>query len=92
MWGVNMNKKKFFIHALGIFLTITALQAFTVTIELTKEAGIIRYTEYAKTVLAKDLWIKIFISLLTGFIIVRYMTGSRVNRQSKSKGTKKHRR
>lgn len=87
-----MNKKKFFIHALGIFLTITALQVFTVEIELTKEVGGLLYIEYAKAVLTRDLLIKTFISLLTGFIIVRYMTGSRDNKKLKNKGSKKDRR
>ncbi|WP_304540633.1 hypothetical protein [Desulforamulus aquiferis] len=74
-----MNNKKFIIHAIGIFITITALQAFAVDMELTKEIGISWYWEFAKVVLAKDLFIKAFIALLTSAVIVKYMGAKRTS-------------
>ncbi|AEG59814.1 hypothetical protein [Desulforamulus ruminis] len=61
-----MDQKKLFIHTLGVFITITAIQAFTVK---TGFSG--GWLELAKGVLYQDLLIKLLISLLTGFIIVK---------------------
>lgn len=67
-----MNKKML-LHGCGVFLTISALQAFLVQLDISKEIGWLWYWEFIKTVIMKDIFIKLLISFVTSFIIIRHM-------------------
>lgn len=86
----NMNKKKYIIHAIGIFITITALQAFTIDIELTRETGLSWYWEFAKAIMARDFIVKAIVALVTSTVIVRYMSGKKANSVSPNLAKKKN--